>query len=100
MKNILPVIILLFSLNFVFGQETQTKPLTQAEYVKMLYALEKDPKTKDDLIREIRTRGIGFELTDGLRSLTRTKGRNDAELQRTLEESNRRRENPTEARLP
>jgi len=99
MKNILPVIILLFSLNFVFGQEPP-KPLTQAEYVKMLYALEKDPKTKDEPIREIRTRGIGFELNAGLRSLTRTKGRNDAELQRTLEESNRRRENPTEAKLP
>jgi hypothetical protein len=100
MKNILPVIILLFSLNFVFAQEPETKPLTQAEYVRMLYVFEKNPQTKDDLIREIRTRGIGFELTDGLRSLTRTKGRNDAELQRTLEESNRRRANPTEARLP
>ncbi len=100
MKNILPVIILLFSLNFVFAQEPQTKPLTQAEYVKMLYVLEKDPKTKDELIREIRTRGIGFQLTDGLRSLTRTKGRNDAELQRTLEESNRRREDPSAAKLP
>ena len=48
----------------------------------------------------IRTRGIGFQLTDGLRSLTRTKGANDAELLRTLEEANRRRENPTARQLP
>ncbi len=99
MKNILPVIILLFSLNFAFAQETP-KPLTQAEYVQMLYALEKTPAVKDKLIKEIRTRGIGFKVTDGLRSLTRTKGRNNADLQRTLEESERRRANPTEAKLP
>jgi hypothetical protein len=100
MKNILPVIILLFSLNFVFAQETPPKPLTQTEYVRMLYLLEQNPSTKDDLVEAIRTRGIGFELTDGLRSLTRTKGRNDAELQRTVEESNRRRANPSAAKLP
>ena len=52
------------------------------------------------MIQAIRTRGLGFELTDGLRSLTRTKGRNDAELQRTLEESERRRANPSAAKLP
>lgn len=101
MKNLLLIaIIFLFSLNSAFGQETQQKPLTQAEYVRMLYLLEKNPNTKDDLIKEIRTRGIGFQLTDGLRSLTRTKGRNDAELQRTLEESERRRANPNVAKLP
>lgn len=75
------------------------KPLTQPEYVKMLYGLEQDPTQKQVLIEAIRTRGIGFALTDGLRSLTRTKSRNDAELQRTLEESNRRRENPEAARF-
>ena len=36
----------------------------------MLYALEKNPENKDELIEAIRKRGIGFELTDGLRSLT------------------------------
>ena len=60
----------------------------------------KNPASKGDLIEAIRTRGLGFELTDGLRSLTRTKGRNDSELQRTLEESERRRANPTAAKLP
>lgn len=102
MKKILFVILLtLFSLNFVLAQEvSQEKPLTQAEYVKMLYALEQNPRLKDDLIKAIRTRGIGFKLNDGLRSLTRTKTRNDAEVQRTLEESERRRTNPTAAKLP
>ncbi len=99
-KILLTAIVVLFSLNFIFGQETRQKPLTQAEYVKMLYVLEKNPNTKEELIQAIRTRGLGFELTDGLRSLTRTKGRNDAELQRTLEESEKRRANPTAAKLP
>ncbi|MEZ5427399.1 MAG: hypothetical protein R2747_14100 [Pyrinomonadaceae bacterium] len=102
MKNILSaILLLLFSLNFAVAQNpVQQKPLTQPEYVRMLYLLEKNPATKDDLIEAIRTRGIGFELTDGLRSLTRTKGRNDQEILRTLEESERRRVNPTAARLP
>ena len=42
----------------------------------------------------------GFELTDGLRSLTRTKSKADEELRRTLEEAERRRQNPTAAKLP
>ena len=100
MKKIISVILILFSIGLVFAQETPQKPLTQAEYVKMLYALEKNPATKDELVETIRKRGIAFELTDGLRSLTRSKGRNDSELQRTLEESNRRRQNPTTAKLP
>ncbi len=74
--------------------------MTQTEYVKMLYVLENDSSKKDELISAIRTRGIGFVLSDGLRSLTRTKSRNDSELQRTLEESERRRANPKEAKIP
>ncbi len=76
------------------------KPLTQAEYVKMLYSIEASSTNKDTLIQAIRKRGIGFTLTSGLRSLTISKGRNDAELRRTLEEANRRRENPSAAQLP
>jgi hypothetical protein len=100
MKKIISVILILFSIGLVFAQETPQKPLTQAEYVKLLYALDKNPATKDELVETIRKRGIAFELTDGLRSLTRSKGKNDSELQRTLEESNRRRQNPTAAKLP
>lgn len=94
------ILVFIFSVNFTFAQVTQPKPLTQAEYVKMLYDLPKNPNNKLALIEAIRTRGIGFELTDGLRGLTRTKGANDAELLRTLEEANRRRTNPTAAQLP
>ena len=89
------------AVSFVHAQEIAAqKPLTQTEYVKMLYALDKNPNQKDEIVETIRKRGIGFELTDGLRSLTRSKGRNDSELQRTLEEAARRRENPTAAQLP
>jgi hypothetical protein len=101
MNKIFSVIIILFLANFVLAQEIpQAKPLTQPEYVKMLYALEQNPSQKEDVIEAIRTRGLGFKLTDGIRSLTRSKSRNDSELQRTLEESERRRANPTTAKLP
>lgn len=103
MKKIIFVILLLISSNSVFAQSTPTvqqKALTQAEYVKMLYDLEKNPKKADELIQTIRTRGIGFELTDGLRSLTTSKSRSNAELKRTLEEAARRRANPETAKLP
>jgi len=100
MKNILAAILILFSTNFVFAQEVQQKPLTQSEYVRMLYDLQKNPGKKDALVEAVRRRGIGFELTDGLRGLTTSKSRNDAELKRALEESARRKENPAAAKLP
>lgn len=99
-RIILVILILISSLGFVFAQVAEPKPLTQNEYVKMLYDLEKKPNNKAALIEAIRTRGIGFELTDGLRGLTRTKSKNDEELRRTLDEANRRRQNPTTAKLP
>ena len=80
-----------------FGQE---KPLTQAEYVKMLYALQKDPGSKSGVVEALRRRGIDFVLTDGLRGLTRSKGANDEELKRALEEAERRRQDPVAAKLP
>ena len=82
------------------GQSGQAGPISQSEYVKMLYTLEADPAAKIDIIGAIRRRGIDFKLTSGLRSLTTSKSRNDAELRRTLEEANRRRENPEAAKLP
>ena len=56
----------------------------------MLYALEKDFGGRATLIEALRKRGIDFTVTDGIRSLTRSKGRNDDELKRTLEEAGRR----------
>ena len=66
----------------------------------MLYDVQKNPGSRDELVEAVRKRGIGFELTDGLRGLTRTKSKNDSELQRTLEEADRRRQNPVATKLP
>ncbi len=87
-------------MTIVFAQPTQEKPLSQTQYVKMLYDLQKTPAVKQILIDALRRRGIGFELTNGLRSLTTSKSKNDAEIKRTLEEAERRRKNPTTAQLP
>src|SRR4030095_15446874 len=86
-KAVLFFLILSFSVS-AFAQE---KPLTQAEYVKMLYALDKDFGTRSGVVEALRRRGIDFIVTDGLRSLTRSKGRNDDELKRAFEQAGRRR---------
>lgn len=100
MKNFIVVILIFISSGFLFAQTVPQKPLTQAEYVKMLYDLQKTPAKKDEVVEAVRARGIGFELTDGLRGLTTSKSRNDADLKRALEEAERRRQNPTTAKLP
>lgn len=100
MIKIFSAVLILFSASFIFAQETQVKPLTQTEYVKMLYDLQKNPNKKDEIVEAVRKRGIAFELTDGLRSLTTSKSRNDADLRRTLEEAARRKADPEKAKLP
>ena len=66
----------------------------------MLYGLQKNPGAKAEIIDAIRRRGIEFTLTDGIRGLTRSKGRNDEELKRSVEEADRRRQNPDAAKPP
>lgn len=78
----------------------QDKPLTQKEYVAMLYALEKAPAKRDEIIDALRRRGVDFVVTDGIRSLTRSKGANNEELKRALEEAGRRQKDPVAAKLP
>src|SRR5215212_11003740 len=78
----------------------QAKPLTSQEIVSLLYQLPRDPGMRDEIIEQIRKRGIGFPLTDGMRSLVSTKSGNDSLLRRTLEEAERRRVNPTASALP
>jgi hypothetical protein len=95
-KSLLLILVLSFSL-VSFAQE---KPITQAEYVKMLYGLQKNPSGKADIIEALRKRGIEFTLTDGIRGLTRSKGANDDELKRALEEAERRRRDPVATKLP
>ena len=102
MKKIFSLALILFFAAAVFAQQSapQQKPLSQTEYVQMLYDLQKKAIKKEDVVEAVRRRGIDFPLTSGLRSLTSSKSGNDAELRRTLEESARRRENPTAAQLP
>src|SRR5258706_5341507 len=86
-----------------FPQATELQqgpPLTNQEFVQLLYQLPKHPEAKDKLVDDIRKRGIAFPLTDGLRSLVATKSGNDVTLQRTLVEADRRRANPVAAALP
>src|SRR5712671_1640177 len=86
-----------------FPQATELQqgpPLTNQEFVQLLYQLPKHPEAKDKLVDDIRKRGIAFPVTDGLRSLVATKSGNDAALQRTLAEADRRRTNPVVASLP
>ncbi len=97
MKKLVFVIIIFCLVQSAFGQGS---PLTQADYVKMLYSLQKTPGVKADIIEALRKRGIDFVVTDGIRSLTRSKGANGEELKRALEEAERRRQNPVTAQLP
>ncbi|HEY2962146.1 MAG TPA: hypothetical protein VGJ37_06990 [Pyrinomonadaceae bacterium] len=90
--------VVLFSCLSVFAQDT--KPLSSQEVVSLLYQLPRHPEMRDEVIEEIRKRGIGFPLTDGMRSLVATKSGNDALLRRTLEEAERRRVNPAGSALP
>jgi hypothetical protein len=91
-------LILLCSCVPLFAQDP--KPLTNQEFVKLLYQLQRSPDTRDEIIEQIRQRGIGFPLTDGMRGLVATKSGNDVLLRRTLEEAERRRVNPTSSTLP
>jgi hypothetical protein len=102
MKKIISLALILFSVSAAFAQTPpqQEKPLSQTEYVRLLYDLEKNPQKRIEIVEIVRRRGIGFQVTDGLRSLTNIKSRGDAELKRTLEESGRRQANPAASQLP
>jgi len=89
--------------NSPFPQATELQqgtPLTNQEFVRLLYQLPQHPEQRDQLEDQIRKRGIAFSITPGLRSLIATKSGNDASLIHTLEEADRRRANPTGATLP
>jgi hypothetical protein len=100
MRIIYSLIFIVLLFGTVLFAQTPQKPLTQAEYVQLLYDLQRNPNKKTEVIETVRKRGIGFVLTDGLRELTLSKSRSDETLKRTLEEANRRRENPTTFQPP
>src|SRR5256714_4332785 len=86
--------------NTPFPQPTELQqgpPLTNQEFVRLLYQLPSHPNEVEKLINDVRKRGIAFPLTPGLRSLVATKSGNDASLIHTLEEADRRRANPAVA---
>ena len=100
----LSFVIALLALSIVqpvkLAAQSSEQPLTSKEIVGLLYLLPRHPDKLDDIVAEIRKRGIGFPLTDGMRSLVATKSGNDPLLRRTLEEAERRRLNPTASALP
>jgi hypothetical protein len=75
----------------------QQTPLTNTEFLALIRQLPQRPGMKEQVVSEIRRRGIGFTLTAGLRSFVATKSGNDEELRRVLEEAERRFLNPKEA---
>ncbi len=89
--------------NSPFPQPTALQhgpPLSNQEFVRLLYQLPAHPEERDKLIDEIRKRGIAFPVTAGLQGLVATKSGNDSLLRHTLEEADRRRANPVAAALP
>lgn len=93
------IILILTLCPVVYSQSPET-PLTSKELVSLVYQLPRNPSKRDEVIEEIRRRGIGFPLTEGMRSLVATKSGNDQVIRRTLEEAERRRVNPTGSALP
>lgn len=100
LQPLLPAIIAVFIWCGCAQAQTPNRPLTSKEIVSLVYQLPQHPEKRDEIVEEIRKRGIGFPLTSGLRSLVATKSSNDALLRRTLEEAERRRTNPTASALP
>ena len=96
--KLLFLVVILFP-SFAKAQAPQS-PLTSREVVALVYQLPKHPELRDSIVEEIRKRGIGFPLTDGMRSVVATKSGSDALLRRTLEEAERRRVNPATSSLP
>jgi hypothetical protein len=80
------------------AQQPQQGPMTNAEFLAVVRQLPARPGLKEQLVSEIRRRGINFTLTSGLRSFVATKSGNDEELRRALEEAERRFLNPTVAK--
>src|SRR5688572_19266494 len=78
----------------------QQAPLTSEEFLALVRQLPKRPGLKDEIISEVRRRGLGFPLTSGLRSFVATKSGNDPDLRRALEEAERRKLNPTASAPP
>jgi len=80
--------------------QAQQAPLTNEEFLTLVRQLPKRPGLKEEIINEVRRRGIGFPLTSGLRAFVATKSGNDPDLRRALEEAERRKLNPEASSPP
>ncbi|HVF56176.1 MAG TPA: hypothetical protein VM934_08495 [Pyrinomonadaceae bacterium] len=80
--------------------QAQQGPLTSEQLLTLVRQLPKRPGMKEEVLSEIRRRGIAFTLTSGIRSVIATRSGNDADLRRTLEEAERRFLNPSASVLP
>lgn len=80
--------------------QQQARPLTSEEFLTLVRQLPKRPGLKEEIVREVRARGINFPLTSAIRSLVATRSGNDADLRRTLEEAERRFLHPETATPP
>jgi hypothetical protein len=100
LRNLVAIFILFPGFSPGLVAQTPERPLTSKELVTLIYQLPRNPSKRDEIVEEIRRRGIGFPLTEGMRSLVATKSGNDSLLRRTLEEAERRRVNPTASALP
>ena len=96
MKKVFLLSLLLLACTPLLAQE---RPISQTEYVRMLYGL-KGAASIEAMVDVVRRRGISFPVTDGVRGLTRTKSGNNENLKRALEEAERRRLNPESTKLP
>jgi hypothetical protein len=96
LSSVFVLIVLLTAL--AFSAHAQSGPITSQEIVRLVYQLPAHPEKRDEIIEEIRKRGINFTLTSGLRSIVATKSGNDMLLRRTLEEAERRSLNSNGAR--
>src|SRR6266436_2513026 len=99
-RNLFGLLLLFLIITPSLVKAQSSAPLTSKELVTLVYQLPKHPELRDEVVADIRKRGIGFPLTDGMRSLVASKSGNDALLRRTLEEAERRRLNPTSSTLP
>lgn len=96
MRILLVTATLLAFCSLSLGQE---RPISQTEYVQKLYGIQNNAAA-EELVEVLRRRGISFPVTDGIRSLTRSKSKNHEGLKRALEEAERRRRDPEATRLP
>lgn len=96
----MPFLLAALMLPVAVSPQSKETGFTNEEFVKRLHALPGRPDLLEELVIDLRRRGIAFRITPGLRSLVATRSGNNAVLRRTLEEAERRFINPAARSLP